>query len=154
MTAPVSTIPAFRAALRTAIEEEVDDPAVLVFYDEPTTANLPNDVISVGAVEVTTLPTQIVGSGGAGWLREEYVVTVICYAYNPDGAKPDAAEVAFARGSALYGAVVEAVRRDPSFDDLVVVAKPESALFDPAWDIKRAGRNCVVTVRIAVTAQL
>lgn len=121
MTAPVPTPPVVKAALVDLIRSQVADPSVMVSYDAATKRR-PFKVIEVGVPDTSAdfSTAGMVGSGGAGWLQEQYVVAVKVTAFRTGD---QAAEVD-ADAWTLAAAVIAAVRADPSLGGLVAVARP------------------------------
>jgi hypothetical protein len=147
MAVPVSTVPAAKAALFTAITTQVNDTSVLVVYGQPGT-NRPDDIIEVGRVHRTVEQHAKVGSYQAGSLHEHYTIEVVVSSYrgNEDGQATDA------RAWALVANVEAAVRNDPTLANAVLEAVPSQAVGDDMWADNNAGRMFTVTVEIACLA--
>jgi hypothetical protein len=141
---PASSIPAARAALLAGLQGQLDgQPAVLVCLDGPGT-NLPDEIVSVGDVREAYSPQSTVGSGGPGWLREDYTITVTVAVYR---GGDDAAGV-FARAVELTNLVAAVVRSDPSLGGVVDRARPATAEYTAGWSDDHSGRNVLVDVGI------
>lgn len=141
---PASSIPAARAWLFAQLQVQLPfSSGVLVCLDEPG-PNQPDDIVSVGDVHQTYSPFAGVGSGGEGWLREDYSVevTVDCYRGGDDAAG------VFAAARTLADLVVNVVRSDPSLGDAVDRARPGTVLHTSAWDEDHKGRQTVITIPI------
>lgn len=135
MTIPASTVPLAVGYLYDTIKAAVNDPAVLVSYGPPA-LNHPDDMIIIEGISREITPLQMVGSGGAGWLDESYVVEVNVWVYR-GGAD---ARTVLERASALADIVVAAVRTDPSLGGAVVVAHPERVDYTQSWNDDHTGR--------------
>lgn len=153
MTIPVSTAPQVKAYLFTQLQTAitpVTGSSLLVCYDEPG-PNEPDDIVSVGDVTTrTTTPLAMVGSGGAGWLIEDYSIEVVVDCYR-GGDDP---QTVTERAWALIGQVETVVRNDPSLGGLAIEAKPGSCRSESMWDDAHKGRRVRVTVAVDVQAQL
>lgn len=156
MTTPIDQIPgssmgAARAYLLTqltaTVQPDPDDPSasLLVCLDGPDT-DVPEDVVSIGDVRITYDPLQTVGSGGPGWLTENYTVTVDIQVAR---GTTDSAVTA-ARALALANAVAAVVRADPSLGGLVDRARPATADFATGWDDNGTGRVTSVEMTVAI----
>jgi hypothetical protein len=149
MTIPASTVPAAKLYLYTQITALINDAAVLVAYDPPSTYQ-PDDIVMVGAVDRQVVPYQMVGSGGAGWLDETYQIEVVVSVFRGG----DNARTAFERACTLADQVVYVVRSDPSLGGAVVVAHPEVSRYEPAWEEDHKGRLVTVTIPINCRARI
>jgi hypothetical protein len=149
VTIPASTIPTAKLYLFNQITALINDPAVLVCYDEPGT-NQPDDIIMVGRAERQIEPLQMVGSGQAGWLDEIYTIQVDVEVFRGG----DDARAAFERACVLADQVVYVVRNDPSLGGAVIVARPEIASYEPAWEEKHLGRIVSVIIPIRCHARI
>jgi hypothetical protein len=98
----------------------------------------------------TTTAWQMVGSGDAGWLREEYrlEVTVSVFSGGDDAIAP------YNRAWELASIVEYVVRKDPSLGGLVIQANPADSHDESDWDETHKGRIVTVTLTIAVCAAL
>lgn len=122
--------------------------SLLVCYDEPGTDEA-DDVVCVGDVALDYEPGSLVGSGGAGWLRERYTVTVVIDVFRGG----DNAQMTFARAQYLSDLVAAVVRYDPSLNQLVITAKPISSHIASEWDDQHKGRHSIATIEISIYAQ-
>ncbi|HWU23262.1 MAG TPA: hypothetical protein VN088_17115 [Nocardioides sp.] len=141
---PASSIPAARAWILAGLQAQYPDSSgVLVCLDEPSTDE-PDSIISVGDVHQTYSPEQDVGSGGAGWLREDYTITVTvdCVRGGDDAAGVFAAARQFA------DMVVAVVRSDPSLGGAVDRARPGSVTHTGGWTDDHMGRQSVIDIGI------
>lgn len=149
---PASTIPAVKAYLVQAITAAVADPSVLVVYGEPST-EIPDDVIAVTDTERKTAPTQLVGSGAAGWLFENYEQTVVISCVL-GGDDPGTQQQVEARAYQLLAVVEVAVRVDPSLGGLVASAWPSSSTSTggaaASDDGDPSGQGCDIDLKITV----
>ncbi|MFJ2575968.1 hypothetical protein [Kitasatospora aureofaciens] len=144
---PASSIPAVRAWLLAQLQANLTaDPLsksseLLVCLDEPGPYQ-PDDIVSIGEVHQTYSPESVVGSGGAGWLREDYQlhVTVDVYRGGDDPAGT------FLRARALADLVVAVVRSDPSIGGAVDRARPTSATHTASWDDEHRGRHVSIDI--------
>jgi len=149
MTIPASTVPTAKLYLLTQITALINDPAVLVSYDEPG-PNQPDDIVMVGDVERLVTPYNMVGSGGAGWLDEDYTVEVVVSVFRGG----DDARTTFERACVLADQVVFVVRTDPSLGGAVVIAHPQTVRYGGAWDDKHLGRLVTATVDVRCRARI
>ncbi|MEY9944889.1 hypothetical protein [Kitasatospora sp. GAS1066B] len=141
-TIPTSSIPAARTWLYAQLLATLTpDPLsttsqLLVCLDEPGPFQ-PDDIVSVGEVHQTYSPESGVGSGGPGWLREDYQlhITVDVFRGGDDPAG------VFARARLLADQVVAVVRADPSLGGAVDRARPASASHTAGWDDEHRGRH-------------
>jgi hypothetical protein len=141
---PASSIPAARTALLAGLQEQLaGQPAVLVCLDGPGT-NLPDEIVSVGEVRQTYSPQSTVGSGGPGWLREDYTITVTVAVYRGG----DDATAVFLRAQQLTDLVAAVVRADPSLGGIVDRARPATAEYTAGWSDDHSGRNVLVDIGI------
>ena len=84
MAAPVSTVPAVKRYLAEQIQDALNElaiipgyPAPIVVYDVPGQFR-PNDIIAVGQIYQRYVKQMaMVGSGGTGWLQEEYEIEIV-----------------------------------------------------------------------------
>lgn len=141
---PASSIPAARNWILAGLQTQLaSDTAVLVCLDTPGPYQ-PDDIVSVGDVQQTYSPEQTVGSGGPGWLREDYTVTVTVDVYR-GGDDPAST---FARARQLADLVVAVVRSDPSLGGAVQRARPGSVQHTSEWDDDHKGRHVVIEIGI------
>lgn len=127
-----------------------------VFYDEPGPEQ-PDDVVSVGDVAIDYEFGAFVGSGGAGWLRERYSVTVIVDVFRGG----DNAQMCYARAQYLSDLVCALVRYDVTLgtsannapQPQIITATPKASHIESEWDDDHLGRHSVATVEISVFAQ-
>lgn len=150
MAIPVSTVPLAKLAVYNATLAQVNDPSVTVSYDDPSPGQLTDDVIAVGDVERKITPFAMVASGQAGWLDEEYSLSIIVSVYRGG----DDARTAFERACVLVDFVVAGVRADPSLGGVVVVAHPEDVSYDAQWEDDHKGRLVTATVRVRCRARI
>lgn len=141
---PASSIPAARAWILAQLQAQYPAASgVLVCLDEPGTYQ-PDDIIAVGDVHQTYSPEASVGSGGRGWLREDYTITVTVDTFR---GGEDAAGT-FAEARAMADTVVAVVRSDPSLGGAVDRAMPANVTHTGAWDEDHKGRQCVIEIGI------
>jgi hypothetical protein len=151
----VSTIPAAITYLIGQINQQsaVTSPpageAVAVSYGPPSTYQ-PDDLVVITSSERSTDQLAMIGSGATGWLLEKYLLlcTVDVFRGGDDAASCDA------RAWALVGAVETAVRNDPSFGGLLIVAVPSTPRHDLGWDPDEKGRRSVIEMHIACEARI
>jgi hypothetical protein len=150
MSIPVSTVPAVKAYLFTALKarSEYAQP-VLVCYDRPGTY-LPNDIVMVGDVTQTFAPLRMVGSGAQGWLDETYQLEIVVESFQ-GGDDPQAVTE---RAASLAAVAVDAVRLDPSLGGLVTQANPISLDYSSTFEDEHLGRRCTATLRVEIYAQI
>lgn len=166
MTIPVSTWDVAQAALIAAINlqpavlatpDGFTSPDILVCEGQPTEDPVSEkDVIIIGwqpqdgsGVLQTFVPSQLVGSGGPGWLREDYHIPVHVSVYRGGDDVPGVRT----RCKALVEAIDTAVRTDPSLAGHVHQAYPSSHTFTGvAWAGSGNSVNGrVMTCNIVVT---
>jgi hypothetical protein len=149
MTIPVSTTTAVRAylfqALTAAMTPDMFDKSasLLVCYDEPG-PDQPEDIVTVGKVARQLGVSSLVGSGGAGWLDEQYTVEIQVEVYR-GGDDPQAA---YARCADLVDVAISVVRSDPTLGGAVIVARPISHTQEVMWDDAHSGRVASAAVEI------
>lgn len=119
-----------------------------VVYDDPSPYRA-DDLIAVGDVLLTYEPGAFVGSGGRGWLRERYTVTITIDVFRGG----DNALMTFNRAQYLSDLVCALVRYDVSLGGLVITATPHSSGIQSEWDPDAKGRHSVATVEISCYAQ-
>lgn len=152
MTAPTSTAPAVKAAIVAGVQAAltaVSDTATLVCYDEPGPAQ-PDDIVSIGRVDREVTALSLVGSGGTGWLDEQYTIEVIVSSYR-GGDDP---QTVFERAASLADTVIEFVRSDPSIGGRVVVARPSHWTYEGTWEPEHKGRIATAVGHIYVTTRI
>ncbi|WP_035799867.1 hypothetical protein [Kitasatospora mediocidica] len=154
MTTPIGAVPAssITAArawifthLQTTLTPDPTSPtSELLVADGDPGPYQPDDIVSVGEVHQTYAPESGVGSGGPGWLREEYQLHITVDVYrggdNPAGT--------FARARALADLVVAVVRSDPSLGGAVDRARPAGAAHTTGWDDEHRGRHVSIDLTI------
>jgi hypothetical protein len=150
---PQSTAIAVRAYMYTNLTnvlpaDEANGCNLAVVYDEPGPYEA-DDIVSVGNVTLDYEPGSLVGSGGAGWLRERYTLTIIADVYRGG----DNAQMTFARAQYLSDLICAVVRYDPSLDELVISATPKASIVESEWDEEHKGRHSTATVEISIFAQ-
>ncbi|MCU1590091.1 MAG: hypothetical protein JWP11_1347 [Frankiales bacterium] len=143
LTIPVPTHAAVKASLFTGLTALN---LCTIFYDDPTT-DLEDDWISLGATRGTFLPQDLVGTGGAGWLREAYTLDVEISSFRGD----DDPQATYERCAVLMAAVVDYVRQDPTLGGLInIQVRPDAFEVDPAWEDEHLGRICRILLTLAV----
>jgi hypothetical protein len=116
-----------------------------------------DDIVSVGDVVLDYEFGAFVGSGGAGWLRERYSVTVTIDVFRGG----DNAQMTYTRAQYLADLVCALVRYDPQFgtgtnvapQPQIITATPKSSSVESEWDDEHLGRHSVATVEISIFAQ-
>lgn len=141
------------AALVAGITAQVNDPEVLVTSYTEGIRN-PNDIILVGTVNRTASPVGVVGSGGAGWLHEQYTIDVTVSSYNGGDEAIVPWATITARAWALTAAVEAFVRSDPSLGGVLLAMRPQSSTADGRWDDNDTGRFVDVVTPIYCSAQI
>lgn len=146
---PVSTVPAVKDYLFEQMTLALAGPNLEVFYSEPG-PGYPDDVVYLGDTEQTQQPTQMVGSGGAGWLFELYhqVVEVDVYRGGDDP------QGTFKRACELVAQIENIVRADPSLNSQVITAYPAGTAYESGWEESHAGRITHATMRITVDCRI
>ena len=159
MTIPVSTAPAAAAYLLTEITTAVaTDPAtILVKLGEPG-RNRPDDMILIGEVQRNVKEQSFVGSGGAGWLGEEYEQHITIGSWQANGDVYNESTQALqvnARAWQLIAYVEAVVRADPSLGGLVEVAYPmQTTSSGPTWTTDPVGLLVSVNLPIRIEATI
>lgn len=149
MAIPVSTVDTVKDYLVSGITSQVNDTSVLVSYDLPG-EYLPDDIIVVGDVDVSTAIESFVGSGGQHWLHETYVVHITISVYRGG----DNASLTWKRAKALSDAIDTLVRTDPSLGGVVQLAYPSRAAFKSEWEEDHRGRIVTVDKEVTVSVEL
>lgn len=149
MRIPISTVPAAKAYLVEKITKALANPKVLVSYDDPG-PNQPDDIIVVGDVNRTITPWAMVGGGGAGWLGENYTITVTVSVFRGG----DFAQAVTERAYELADLIVAVVRQDPSLGGLVLTARPEATQSGTDWTDDHKGRVTTLPITFLLTAQI
>jgi hypothetical protein len=129
---------------------------LLVCYDEPG-PDEPDDIVCIGNVQMDYEPGSFVGSGGAGWLRERYTLTIIIDVYR-GGDNP---QMTFARAQYLADLVCAVVRYDVQLgtgsngagQPQIITATPKTSNIESEWDEQHKGRHSTATVEISIFAQ-
>lgn len=154
MTVPDSGVPTARAALLNLIAANSTinaDSTIRVIFDEPNAGDvMGNDLISVGRVTQRERPYGMVGSGGAGWLMEDFDVEVIVSIFRAG----DQAQTVFERAWTLVNAVRTAVRTDPTLSGTVAQAYPSEWDVETTWSEDGSGRFTTARGRVACNKQL
>lgn len=146
---PASTAPTAKAYLFEQMQVSLAGPDLQVFYSEPG-PGYPDDVVYLGDTEQQEVPTQMVGSGGAGWLFELYhqVVEVDVYRGGDDP------QTVYERAAALVAQIEALVRADPSLGGRVITAMPAGTHYESGWEESHMGRITHATMRITVEARI
>lgn len=129
--------------------------SLVVCFDGPTYRS--DDIVSVGDVAIDYEFSGFVGSGGAGWLRERYALTVQIDVFRGG----DDAQMTYARASYLSDLVCALVRYDVTLgtegnvrpQPQIVTATPKASRIESEWDEDNRGRHSFATVEISVLAQ-
>lgn len=145
-----STVPAVKAWLFQQMSAVLNGQDIEVFYSEPG-PGYPDDVIYLGDTEQTNTPTQMVGSGGAGWLYESYHQTIEVDVYRGG----DQAEAVFERACSLVATIESLVRADPSLGgNVTILGYPAGTRYESGWEESHMGRVTHATIRISVESSL
>lgn len=149
---PVSTVPAVRSYLRSAIVAQIADPTVQVF-DGVESTNVADDVVLVAGVQRQSSRSAMVGNGQQHALEETYQLEVRVSCFR--GGGEDYAPTVDARAWALIAQVESVVRSDMSLGGLVLTARPGiSQSSGPQWEDEHKGVICEVFMNIDCYAQL
>lgn len=142
---PASSIPAARDWIFAGLQAQLTArPDVLVCLDGPGT-DQPNDIVSVGeSIPQTYSPESTVGSGGPGWLREDYTVMVNVESFRGG----DVAAEVFAAARTLADLVIAVVRSDPSLGGAVDRARPGTVEHTAGWSEDHMGRVVEISIGI------
>lgn len=156
MSSPASTAPQVKAYLVAQIKASPDLPAQLLGQPPLISYGVPGEyqpacIVAVGTrVIQTAVPSQMVGSGGAGWLRENYHLEVVVSAF----AGGDTPQVVDEAALQLWQVVAAVIRADPSLGGLVIQASPSGFEAISEWTEDHKGRLCQLTGEVEVHAQL
>lgn len=112
----------------------------------------PADIIAIGTqVNGSFNVMAMVGSGAAGWLREDYAVEVVISCFRG----VDDLTVVMDRCEALMYAVVDTVRADPTLGGAVnIVAEPTVSDMQPTWADNHQGWEVRGVLEVKVAHQL
>ena len=146
---PVSTVTSAMAFLFSGITSAINDSEVLVSYGIPGPGQ-PDDIVYIGSVDRTATPYQMVGSGQAGWIDEQYDVEVVISSFRGG----DDSRAVFERATSLADTVISVVRTDPSLGGVVQLAYPSDVSYVPAWDNDHKGYSTDVTLTIRCRARI
>jgi hypothetical protein len=153
MSIPVSSVPTAKAWLFNQLTANIDTAGVTeqsqVVYAQPTTYLAPN-IIAVDKVNREVTQAHMVGSGGAGWLREQYTIEVVISCMR-GGSDFLSLETDF---WALVALVESTVRTDPSLGGAVSVARPTRGDALSAFTDDHNGILCEGTFPIDCLAEL
>lgn len=151
MAIPQSTVKAVRMQLYNTLKTALGTQNIVVCLDGPE-VNLPDDIVSVGAVHRQAVPgVQLVGGGGAGWVDEHFSIEVTIEVFRGG----DQAQVCFERAEDLIYQVESAVRTDPQMGGLVIQANPHESTSTGALATEdHKGRLCTAVVHVMFHARL
>lgn len=150
MAGLASTVPAVKSWLFQQMSAALDGQDIGVFYSEPG-PGYPDDVIYLGDTEQSNEPTQMVGSGGTGWLFESYHQVIEVDVYRGG----DQAQIVFERACALVATIESLVRADPSLGgNITIVGYPAGTHYESGWEESHMGRVTHATMRISVENSL
>lgn len=120
-----------------------------VVWAEPTTY-LADNIVALGKVSREVTEAHMIGSGGAGWLREAYTIDVVvsCFRGSNDfqSLAPDL--------WSLISFVETTVRTDPSLGGAVSRAKPARSDGIGTWSDDHSGILYEGTVTVDCLAEL
>jgi hypothetical protein len=151
---PPSNAPAARQWLfdqcTGLIKSDSSDPrlSLLVCLDAPGPYQA-DDIVSIGDISLEYEPGSFVGSGGAGWLRERFLIKVDVDVYRGG----DNAALTFTRAQLLADFVAAICRADLTMGGNVTTATPHSVDIESEWDDQHAGRHSVAKLEISCYAQ-
>lgn len=156
MTIPVSTVPAVKSYMRDGIMDALTGDivpgfALVVCYDRPGQYRPPEIVVIGKIYDRRVEGFSMVGSGGAGWLKEDYEFEAIVDVFRPG----ESLQVeAYERAWHLMSVVETVVRTDPSLGGLVIRSRPDRSYDDSEWERDGKGWIVSVTTRFTVCAQI
>lgn len=158
MSAPASTVPAVKRYLADQIQDTLNsipvpagNPAPIVFYDVPGQYR-PNDMVAVGhTYQRVVRPMAMVGSGGTGWLQEEYELEIVTDVFR---AGESLQVEAYERAYQLNDVVEQVVRDDPSLGGLVIVAMPHFSFDGSEWEKDHKGYLVTIVNRLQILARI
>ena len=155
VTIPVSTVPAVIEYLLTQIEVAANqDPGsgdFLVCLGEPS-VDFPSAIIEVAKdVRRTVVPQTFIGSGGQDWLNESYDIDIlVSVAMETVDVQTDPLTLT-QRAWQLLSYVETAVRTDPSFGGLDLIAYPRTAVQEgPSWTGGTSGAGLLTVVTLTI----
>jgi len=123
----------------------------LVIYDRPGMYRPPELVVIGKIYDRRVSGFAMVGSGGAGWLKEDYEFEAMVYVFRPG----ESLQVeAYERAWQLMSLIENVVRADPSLGSLVIRARPDRSYDDSEWERDGKGWIVSVTTRFTVCAQI
>ena len=158
MAAPVSTVPSVKRYLAEQIQSALNElpiipglPAPIVVYDAPGLYR-PNDIIAVGQVYQRYVKQMaMVGSGGAGWLQEDYEIEIVTDVFRAgETLQIDAYE----RAWLLNSLVEEVFRADPSLGGRVIVSRSDFSIDGSQWEKDHKGWMVNVVNRFKILARI
>lgn len=156
--APVSTVPAVKRYMFDQVSDALNQlpplpgfAAPIVFYDAPGQYR-PSDMMAIGHVyQRVVRPMAMVGSGGAGWLQEEYELEVISDVFRAgESLQIDAYERAYQFNALME----EIVRSDPSLGGNVITAMPHFSFDGSEWEKDHKGWIVTVVNRLQILARI
>jgi hypothetical protein len=150
---PPSTAPDARQWLfeqcQGLIKSDASDPqlSLLVCLDAPGPYQA-DDIVSIGDISLQYEPGSFMGSGGAGWLRERYIIKVDVDVFRGG----DNASLTFARAQFLADYVAAICRADLTMGGNIITATPHSVDIESEWDDQHLGRHSVAKLEISCYA--
>lgn len=143
----ISTIPAAKQALFDRLAARITDAGVS--YGTPPSWQ-PNRLVWVGEANRDVAPSAMVGSGGTGWLREDYTIDIHIRVslQATNGAVVDVAAYE------ILAAVEDAIRDDPSLGGVVAVARPSGSTEDQTAEQQKGRMACHLILAVHCTATI
>lgn len=125
--------------------------APLVVYDRPGIYRPPELVVIGKVYDRRVTEFAMVGSGGNGWLKEDFEFEAIVDVFRPG----ESLQVeAYNRAWQLMSLIETVVRTDPSMGGLVIRSRPDRSYDDSEWERDGKGWIVSVTSRFTVLAQI
>jgi hypothetical protein len=152
---PVSTAPRVVAFLTSGLTANITpfdtNTALGVAYIEQPSGYDPFDQVTIGDVgNRTTRREQMVGTGGTGWLYEDYTLDIEIVSWQ--GGQN--LQLVLERAWRLLGQVEAFIRSDPSLGALVITAYPSSSKSTAGYMDDKKGVSCVIDVTVDVEARI
>lgn len=139
----------------------VPDESVLICEGPPAGSQYqPLDLVVVAErIEHQPQPHALVGTGGPGWLTEEFRISVVVDVFRLGGADPSDVIAATQTAAAvrsrcllLTNAVFEGILSDPSLGGAVFMAYPETNTYTSDWDENGKGRRARTEIQVLCRA--
>lgn len=153
MPSATSKIDSAVANLITAINTQAAIASTItpvgVYEGKPYSQGQPDDLIVVAEeIQQSYREHNLVGTGGSGWLLEEFNISVVVDVYRGS----DNYRTTRQRCETLVNAVDDAVRNDPSLAGAVITAWPSLHQYSQVWEEDGKGTRCKCEIVISCRA--